>query len=325
METTGFMAATTITRTPVSLDELDQLVWLRREALAIGMTDRAIARAVASGEWARVRHGAFTAGQIWAEAGPDERHLLRAAAVSRAARCSHALSHLTSVLMNSGAVWGVDLSEVHLSRFDAGAGRREAGVAQHRGRLEPGSIVTTGGLPHTSALRAAVESLSLSSVDAERGLVITNSLLHQKKFTLAEFHAALEAVHRWPHSLGSQCVAHLASPLVESVGESRMQYFLWAQGFTGVEPQVEIRDAAGRLLGRVDFLLRRHGVYIEFDGMIKYTRLLKPGENVSDVVVREKLREEAIGRASGLRCFRVIWPDLDRPRALSASLRKFCG
>ncbi len=48
---------------------LDGVVWLRRDALADGYTDQAIARLVRTKEWHRVRRGAYTAGELWAPCG----------------------------------------------------------------------------------------------------------------------------------------------------------------------------------------------------------------------------------------------------------------
>lgn len=42
----------------------------------------------------------------------------------------------------------------------------------------------------------------------------------------------------------------------------------------------------------------------EFDGKIKYGRVLRPGQDVAEVVYAEKLREDAI-RAQGLQVVRV--------------------
>ncbi|MEN2509822.1 hypothetical protein [Gordonia polyisoprenivorans] len=49
----------------------------------------------------------------------------------------------------------------------------------------------------------------------------------------------------------------------------------------------------------------------EFDGMIKYGRLRRPGESIADAVIREKLREDEI-RDTGPRVVRWTWNDLER-------------
>jgi hypothetical protein len=47
----------------------------------------------------------------------------------------------------------------------------------------------------------------------------------------------------------------------------------------------------------------------EFDGRVKYGRLLKPGQSIEEVVYREKLREDAL-RDLGWRVIRWTWVDL---------------
>ena len=60
---------------------------------------------------------------------------------------------------------------------------------------------------------------------------------------------------------------------------------------------------------------RQYGVFLEFDGKVKYERLLKDGESASDVVFREKQREDMICRLTGWRCIRIVWADLYQPAA----------
>ena len=53
----------------------------------------------------------------------------------------------------------------------------------------------------------------------------------------------------------------------------------------------------------------------------KYLKHRRPGESVTDAVLREKRREEAIARATGWRCIRITWADLQRPKATAAMIR----
>ncbi|WP_130386777.1 hypothetical protein [Kribbella sp. VKM Ac-2569] len=103
-----------------------------------------------------------------------------------------------------------------------------------------------------------------------------------------------------------------ANPLSESVGESRFRVLLANHGLPTPELQVEIRDADGRLIGRVDFLLG--GVLIvEFDGAMKY------GENAADAVLAEKWREDRL-RERGYGVARVGGGDLNHPHETAERL-----
>jgi hypothetical protein len=71
----------------------------------------------------------------------------------------------------------------------------------------------------------------------------------------------------------------------------------------------------------VDYAWPELGVFLEFDGRIKYQELLKEGESVTDVVLREKKREELICRLTGWRCIRITWADLYQPERTAAAIR----
>ena len=58
----------------------------------------------------------------------------------------------------------------------------------------------------------------------------------------------------------------------------------------------------------------------EFDGKVKYGRLLKPGQDPGDAVFEEKLREDAF-RARGWEVVRWTWTDLRDFRATAARIR----
>src|SRR5262245_23049116 len=79
-------------------------VFLRSEAEALGYHDRAIARAIASGEWVRVRRGAYVLGPIHASLDLAGRYDLLCRAAVRQAKTPVVLSH-TSALTQ----WGCPL------------------------------------------------------------------------------------------------------------------------------------------------------------------------------------------------------------------------
>ena len=72
----------------------------------------------------------------------------------------------------------------------------------------------------------------------------------------------------------------------------------------------------------VDFAWPAHGVFLEFDGKVKYSAMLREGETAADVVVREKRREELICEITGWRCIRIIWADLMRPEHTAMRIRR---
>ena len=62
----------------------------------------------------------------------------------------------------------------------------------------------------------------------------------------------------------------------ESAGESMSRVRLIEEGLPRPELQYEIFGPGGGLLARVDFYWDEHKTVGEFDGKIKYGRLLKP-------------------------------------------------
>jgi hypothetical protein len=58
----------------------------------------------------------------------------------------------------------------------------------------------------------------------------------------------------------------------------------------------------------------------EFDGRIKYGRLLRPGQDAGDAVFAEKRREDAI-RDEDWGVVRWVWSDLERPDRFAGRVR----
>lgn len=85
--------------------------------------------------------------------------------------------------------------------------------------------------------------------------------------------------------------------------------------------QVDVYDALGKLLGCVDFLWPKHGVFLEFDGRIKYLIYRRPGETLADFLLREKKREERICQETGWICIRIGWSDLENPLETARRIR----
>ena len=303
-----------------TLVSLDGLVFLRREALAQGFTDRHIAQLVKSGEWCRVRRGAYVAGDVWRSLGDADRARLLSRAALRAADPSTVLTHVSAALEWGAPVWGLSLELVHTSRPATASGRREAGIVHHRGLLPPEHITQVDGVRLTTPLRCAVELAAIASV--EQALVSVNALMHAGLVEPQAFAALAHELRHWPGTLGINLVSRLADPRLESPGESRTAYFIWSHHLPKPVPQYEVHDEVGRFVARLDFAWPEHGVFLEFDGMSKYRQHRRPGETLEDYVLREKRREEIVCQITGWTCLRLRWADLDRPHELAARIRR---
>jgi hypothetical protein len=101
----------------------------------------------------------------------------------------------------------------------------------------------------------------------------------------------------------------------ESVGESVSRVRMHQDGIPAPDLQHEILGPHGEVIARVDFYWREQRLAGEFDGKVKYGRLLKPGQSIEDVLFDEKVREDRI-RDEDHGVTRWIWPDLYRRWAL---------
>jgi len=294
-------------------------VFLRPEVLALGGDDRLIRRALASGGWHRVRNGAYVFAEHWEQLGSEARHVVLARAVMRSLEPDVTASHHSSGLLNDLDMWDVDLSRAHVTRLDGGAGRTEHDVVHHEGLCLDHELVERAGVSCTRPVRGALESALLSGV--ERGLVTVDSGLRKKLFTpedLAEQHTLMEP---WPGSQHLHLVVRMADGRSDSAGETRTRYLCWAQKLPAPDLQFEVYDGS-TLIGTCDFAWPKHGLLGEFDGRVKYGRLLKPGEDPGEVVFREKRREDALRRVTGWRMVRIVWSDLYHPERTAAYIRQ---
>ena len=295
-------------------------VFLRREAEDLGYSDQAIARLVKANAWHRVRGGAYTLGDVWADLSENERYALLCAAVYRQAKTDVVISHLSSANEWGAPLWDVDLSEVHLTRIDGKTGRREAGVAQHRGQILKGDLeVGRYGRNVMGPTRTCLELTTI--LDVEHAMVEIGDLFRRALTTVEALQSRYALMERWPDTLRSDLILRLVDGRPESVGEQRTLFLCWAQHLPAPIPQYPIRDRSGQVIYRVDFAWPELGLFLEFDGKVKYERYLREGETPTDAVLREKHREQLICELTGWRCIRIVWADLYTPEMTAARIR----
>lgn len=296
----------------------------RLDLLALGWTDQEIRRQVKAGALARVRRGAFVDGPSWSALDERVQHAHRARAVLLQASTELVVSHGSALPEWDAPTWGIDLTEVQVTRTDHRAGRREAGVRQHRGVLQPEDVVERNGIKVTAATRTLLDISTVTST--EKALPVWDDMLHRGLTSIDELVKRYSAKHsdhpmaHWPHTLNTDLLMRIADGRRESVGESRTWFTCWQHQLPLPVPQFEIHDERGKVLWRLDFAWPDLGVWLEFDGRQKYTQFLRDGEDVTDAVLREKRRESDIARITGWRCIRVTWKDLANPARLAATI-----
>jgi hypothetical protein len=284
---------------------------LRRDVLLAGATDGDLRRACRAGLLVRVRHGAYALKESWEARTREGRHLVLSRLAYESARTQVVLSHVSAALTHGAPLWDMGLQEVHLTRLDGKAGRREVGVVQHRGRLREGDVMLVDGRKVTIPTRTVLDLTTIA--DLEHVVPPMDHFLRTGRTSKEELRDGARAMVRWANTLGTDLVVNFADGRRESLAESRTGVLLLGTGKPAPDPNYKIRDRFGNVLWRVDFAWPELGVFLEFDGKVKYQKYLKDGENVIDVVLREKKREERICACTGWRCIRLTWADLERP------------
>ena len=146
--------------------------------------------------------------------------------------------------------------------------------------------------------------LSLADVDVTKEAVIQGRVLRGGNPVAGayvrlldsggEFTAEVQACKHWPDTLATTIVLRLCDARVQSVAESRTMFLCWDQHLPRPEPQVPILDESGWIFAYADFAWEEEGVFLEFDGRIKYERFRREGETLEQTAVREVLEETGL-------------------------------
>ena len=286
----------------------------RAMAREVGYDDQAISLMVRQRVWRRFRRGYYSFSDIWDTVDEVAQHLIRCRAVLHSLGDAVALSHVSGVLAHGINTWGVDLTRVHVTRLDGGAGRVEGDVVHHVGAASDADVMNVDGLRALSPVRCAIECGATTT--SESALVVFNSLLHLGIADPEQLHRQFRAMGSWPGMRHLHVPVRLADPRAESVGESRGMWVFWVVGIPRPTVQFEVHDENGILRGTCDWGWPRARLLGEFDGKVKYGRLLRPGQNPGDVAFAEKRREDELRELSGFGMLRLIWRDYQRPRLI---------
>jgi Transcriptional regulator, AbiEi antitoxin len=283
-------------------------IFSRAQALDCGETDRTLAIAVREGALVRLRRGFYAPADIYAAADLSAKHVLHARAALAGQRGRVALNGVSAAALHGFAIHDTSLEVVHLVRLDHGATRTEAGIVHHGTRRDiDEEIGTYEGILASVPARAIWEVACRSSL--EGGVVTADSALHRSP----KLKESLDALHDhfalFPGSTKARTVMRLADGRSESPGESVTRVQFYRYGILMPEPQFHVFGSRGQLIGISDFYWEDCRHLGEFDGKIKYQKLLLAGDSPSDCVVREKRREDAM-RAGSRGMTRFIWSDV---------------
>lgn len=293
----------------------------RAEARDAGHDDKAIAAAVRSGDWIRFRRNYYSTAADWLALDEVGRHLVRSRAVLHSMGPAVVLSHVSASVAHGVDAWGIPLDRVHVTRLDGGAGRVEADVVHHVGRrLGEHEPVVVAGLRTVPPVRASIEAVG--RVGPEVALCHFNGLLRAGLAHEDELREQFEVMAHWPFTQHLHIPIRLIDQRSESVGEDRGAWFFYRNGIPKPVSQFEIRNGSGEVVATCDWGWPQHGVVGEFDGKLKYGRLVRPGQQPGDVMFAEKQREDLVRELTGMRMIRLVWSDYDRQHVTAQRLRR---
>ncbi|HEY0573879.1 MAG TPA: type IV toxin-antitoxin system AbiEi family antitoxin domain-containing protein [Pseudonocardia sp.] len=278
----------------------------RSELLAAGYTEYELRRALRNGELTRLRRGAYLEGPEPEDVAARHRLAVHAAFTELAEGA--VASHGSAAVLHGLPTWSVPLSRVQVTRARTYGGRRERLVHVRVARVDPDEIEYVEGIPVTTVARTIVDLAR--ALPFEPAVVIGDAALAGQLSDSDQLGDMLRRSARRPRCARARRAVAFLDERAESVGESRSRVAIARADLPIPELQWEVRNGRGVLVGRGDFGWPGRRVIGEFDGRVKYGRLLSPGQEPGEAVYREKLREDAL-RAEGIMVIRWTWQDLE--------------
>jgi hypothetical protein len=241
-------------------------------------------------------------------------HRVKIAAASGCLAEGTYFGHESAAVLHGLPLLAGRLDEVIAVRTLGGHGNINDTLHARRAVLGPDDVTVIDGVPVTSLARTASDLVR--RLPFPEAVMIADAALRAgaDPSSIAAYSASGRGCRMAARALS------FASPLAESAGESLSRVRMHQAGLPAPVLQHDFVDDAGRWLARLDFWWPWCGVAGEFDGMVKYGRLVPPGKTVEDVVLAEKRREQCLVD-SGVRVVRWTWADL-WDGTLTARLRR---
>lgn len=296
--------------------EAPQLI-SRRQALASGLSDKALHRLCRTGQWQRLRAGHYlnSPGSGLGETG---RHLLMTLATAESTSDSAITSHCSAAVVHGLAIWGIALDRVHLTRNRINGGRLSRRVVVHSAQVEPDEITLVDDIRVTTPARTVLDIAR--SEGFEQSVVAGDSTLRRGLTTTTELREHLRRARHRPGCRRAALVLDFLDGRSEDVGESRSRILLHQAGLPAPQVQARVFSDDEICVGRVDFLFPDLGVIGEFDGPIDRRATLRGPVPAAQIITAEQEREARL-RALGWVVVRWRWDDLSAPTSLAERLR----
>lgn len=302
--------------------ESEITVYSRADLHALGMTDRAIRRAVLEKRAIAIRPGRYVKASDWNGLYVEGQQRVRASAATAVCDAPPILCGVTAAARHRLPLFRVKDDRIHvLSRADRAAAKNRL-VMRHEDDYAETDLVEREGMLMTSIDRTVFDLIR--SLRPEAGVALTDAALRAADDADELRAAVAERIARGAGARGirrAREVLAFADHRAESTGESASRWYLKVLGFTGIEIQAAFAGPAGERL-RMDFKFRRG--WGEFDGAFKYSDPeFLDGRTPQQALLDEKRREDWV-RGRSQQPF-ARWMDKDMPdaRALGARLAAF--
>jgi len=272
-----------------------------------GFEERELRRMRRNGTLIPVRRGAYVRERA-AERTRDDEHRELVFATAPQLHAAAVISHGSAAVLHRLPTWPNAIDRVHVTRNRNSGGNCRAVVQVHAAPLTEMDVTTIDGVLVTSLARTVLDlcrTVPIEQAVAAGDRALAFGLVR----AVLEKHLAQMA--RWPGTRQARRVVALLDPRSESAGESVSRVRLHEDGLPAPELQQVIHDEDGQFVARVDFCWQEQRTIGEFDGKIKYGRMLKSGQSIDDVLFAEKRREDAL-RDLGWQIVRLLWADLYR-------------
>jgi hypothetical protein len=272
-----------------------------------GYDARDVRRLRQRGDLVQLRRGAYAREQA-RERSVDQAHRDLIRATIPQLRDDAVVSHASAAVLHGLPVWSKAIDRVHVTRNGSGGGKRRSLVHVHASPLGGGDVTSIGSIPVTSLARTVLDLCR--TLPFEQAVAAGDHALRLGLLATA-LEEAMTLLEGWPGTRQARRAIAFLDGRSESAGESVSRVRIHEAGLPAPVPQREIYGPDGRLVARVDFCWEEQRTVGEFDGKIKYGRLLKPGQSIEDVLFDEKRREDAL-RDLGWQIVRWLWADLYR-------------
>jgi very-short-patch-repair endonuclease len=256
---------------------------------------------VTSGQAVRLQRGAYLLSTHGLD--PADQALGRISAAHHLARAEHCFSHTSAALLHGLPLWRTS-AKVEMYQPSSAGGQASPHLRRRAPMPSVQDRAKVAGLPATTLERTAWDCMT--TLPPGEALVVADAALRAgvPRDVLAAF--ALRGGRG--HARALTLLRH-ADDGAESPPESMCRYRLLRAGLPVPETQVEVRTRLGTYWG--DLGWPRWRVLLEYDGRVKYE------ERPTEVVIREKRRQDALVE-EGWGVLRVTKEDLVDTRALTS-------